>query len=104
MTMLAEVIDAAIGIDTHRDSHEVEIADVAGTPITKMRIGNDSAGFTQLLAAAEPHEVTRPYRIWHGDPYGGSHRANRGELGNTPDRGQAYEPPLRVKSGAPSGV
>jgi hypothetical protein len=52
MTMLAEVVDAVIGIDTHRDSHEVEIADAAGRPITTMRIGNDSAGFTQLLAAS----------------------------------------------------
>jgi transposase len=49
--MLAEVIDAVIGIDTHRDSHEVEIADVAGRPIRAMRISNDSAGFTRLLAA-----------------------------------------------------
>src|SRR5215472_5184553 len=51
MTMLAEVVDAVIGIDTHRDSHEVEIADAAGKPIAAMRIGNDSAGFAQLLAA-----------------------------------------------------
>jgi hypothetical protein len=51
MTMLAEVIDAVIGIDTHRDSHEVEIADPAGKLITAMRIGNDSGGFAQLLAA-----------------------------------------------------
>ena len=51
MTMLAETVDAVIGIDTHRDSHEVEIADAAGKPIATMRIGNDSAGFTQLLAA-----------------------------------------------------
>jgi transposase len=51
MTMLAEVVDAVIGIDTHRDSHEVEIADAAGKPITVMRVGNDSAGFAQLLAA-----------------------------------------------------
>jgi len=49
--MLAEVVDAVIGIDTHRDSHEVEIADAAGKPIATMRIGNDSAGFAQLLAA-----------------------------------------------------
>ena len=49
MTMLAETVDAVIGIDTHRDSHEVEIADAAGRPITMMRIGNDCAGFTQLL-------------------------------------------------------
>jgi transposase len=49
MTMLAETVDAVIGIDTHRDSHEVEIADPAGKPIAVMRIGNDSAGFAQLL-------------------------------------------------------
>jgi transposase len=51
MTMLAETVDAVIGIDTHRDSHEVEIADATGRPIRAMRIGNDSAGFTQLLTA-----------------------------------------------------
>ena len=35
MTMLAEVVDAVIGIDTHRDSHEVEIAGAAGRPIRR---------------------------------------------------------------------
>jgi transposase len=51
MTMLAEVIDAVIGIDTRRDSHEVEIADAAGKPIAALRISNDSGGFARLLAA-----------------------------------------------------
>jgi transposase len=50
MSMLAEVGDAVIGIDTHRDSHEVEIADAAGRPLTTLRISNDSAGFARLLA------------------------------------------------------
>ena len=49
--MLAEVVDAVIGINTHRDSHEVEIADAVGKPVATMRIGNDSGGFAQLLAA-----------------------------------------------------
>ena len=49
--MLAETVDAVIGIGTHRDSHEVEIADPAGRPIAVMRVGNDSAGFARLLAA-----------------------------------------------------
>jgi hypothetical protein len=48
--MLAEVIDTVIGIDIQRDSHEVEIAGPAGRPVAAMRISNDSAGFTQLLA------------------------------------------------------
>jgi len=51
MPMLTEVVDAVVGIDTHRDSHEVEIADATGTPIATMRISNDSAGFGQLLTA-----------------------------------------------------
>jgi transposase len=51
MTMLAEVVDAVIGTGTHRDSHEVEIADRTGAPVAALRIGNDSAGFAQLLAA-----------------------------------------------------
>jgi transposase len=51
MTMLAETVDAVIGIDTHRDSHEVEIADPAGKPVTTMQISNDSAGFARLLSA-----------------------------------------------------
>jgi transposase len=51
MTMLAEVVDAVVGIGTHRGSHEVEIADAAGKPVATMRISNDSAGFTELLAA-----------------------------------------------------
>jgi transposase len=51
MTMLAEVVDAVIGTGTHRDTHEVEIADAAGKPVAVMRIGNDSSGFAQLLAA-----------------------------------------------------
>ena len=51
MTMLAETVDAVIGIDTHRDSHEVEIADRTGKPIATMQVSNDSAAFAQLLAA-----------------------------------------------------
>jgi transposase len=51
MTMLAEVVDAVIGIDTHRDTHKVEIADPAGKPVAALRIGNDSGGFAQLLDA-----------------------------------------------------
>jgi transposase len=50
MTMLAEVVDAVIGTGTHRDSHEVEIADTAGKPIITMQVSNDSGGFARLLA------------------------------------------------------
>ena len=48
--MLAEVVDAVIGIDTHRDTHEAEIADAAGRTLTVLQVSNDSAGFARLLA------------------------------------------------------
>jgi hypothetical protein len=61
MTMLAEVVDAVIGIDTHRDSHEVEIADAAGRPVAALRIGNDSSG---LRSCWPPSPRGRPARGW----------------------------------------
>jgi transposase len=48
--MLAELVDAVVGVDTHRDTHEVEIALPTGTPIGTRKIRNDSSGFAGLLA------------------------------------------------------
>ncbi len=50
MPMLAEVIDAVIGVDTHRDTHHAEIAYPTGAAIATRSISNDSAGYAQLLA------------------------------------------------------
>jgi transposase len=71
--MLAEVVDAVVGVDTHRDTHEVEIALPTGTPIAMFTISNDSAGFAELLAWIFDHspgprlavsiEGTRSYGI-----------------------------------------
>jgi transposase len=48
--MLAELVDAVVGVDTDRDSHEVEIALPTGTPIGTRKISNDTAGYAELLA------------------------------------------------------
>jgi transposase len=53
--MLAEVVDAIVGVDTHRDTHEVEIASANGVPIARCSIRNDSSGFAQLLAWIVDH-------------------------------------------------
>ena len=55
MASLAERIDAVVGIDTHRDTHEAEIADATGTAIATVQINNDSAGFAALLAWIAEH-------------------------------------------------
>jgi transposase len=48
--MLAELVDAVVGVDTHRDTHEVELALPTGTPIGTRKISNDTSGFAELLA------------------------------------------------------
>lgn len=50
MPSLAEVVDAVIGVDTHRDTHEVEIALPTGRAIATTKVDNDSGGFADLLA------------------------------------------------------
>ena len=53
--MLAELVDAVVGVDTHRDTHEVEIALPSGAPIRTRKINNDSSGFAELLAWIGDH-------------------------------------------------
>ena len=52
MPMLADVIDAVIGVDTHRDTHHAEIAHPTGAAIAACSVRNSSAGYAQLLAWA----------------------------------------------------
>ena len=71
--MLAELIDAVVGVDTHRDTHHVEIALPTGTPIATCSISNDTTGYAHLLAWILDHapgpriavsiEGTRSYGI-----------------------------------------
>jgi transposase len=53
--MLAELVDAVVGVDTHRDTHQAEIALPSGAPIATCSIGNDSAGHAELLAWIVEH-------------------------------------------------
>jgi transposase len=90
--MLAETVDAVVGVDTHRDTHEVEIAHSSGAPIAVHSISNDSAGYAEPLAWIVDHapgprivvavEGTRSYgaglaRAVSARPGGADHRGNR---------------------------
>ncbi len=55
MPMLADCVDAVVGVDTHRDTHEAEIAHSSGAPIRTHRISNDSTGYAELLAWIVDH-------------------------------------------------
>src|SRR4029078_630425 len=71
--MLAELVDAVVGVDTHRDTHQVEIALPSGAPIACTTISNDTSGYAYLLAWIVDHtpgprlavsiEGTHSYRI-----------------------------------------
>jgi transposase len=64
MPMLAECVDAVVGVDTHRDTHQVEIASAAGTPIATITISNDSAGYARLLAWILQHAPGPRVVVW----------------------------------------
>ena len=51
MTMLAEVVDAVIGGDTHRDTHALEMVAPNGTTIATQIIDNDDDGFVATSAS-----------------------------------------------------
>jgi transposase len=53
--MLAELLDAVVGVDTHRDTHQVEIALPNGVPIASTTISNDATGYAELLAWIVDH-------------------------------------------------
>ena len=55
MAMLADVVDAVIGCDTHRDTNHVEIAYPSGAVIATRSFSNDSAGHAEALAWMVAH-------------------------------------------------
>ena len=55
MAMLAEMLDGVIGVDTHRDFHQVEIARPSGAVIATRTFENDSAGHAEALAWIVKH-------------------------------------------------
>src|SRR3954469_23364286 len=48
--LVAEVVDAVIGGDTHRDTHALEMTAPTDATIATIAIDNDEKGFAQALA------------------------------------------------------
>ena len=55
MPMLAEHLDAVVGADTHRDTHDLEIAHPTGAVIATCTVPNTSRGFALMALAEPPH-------------------------------------------------
>jgi hypothetical protein len=52
---VAEMVDGVIGVDTHRDFNQVEIARSSGAVIATRTFTNDSAGHAETLAWVVKH-------------------------------------------------
>lgn len=73
MPLLAEVVDAVVGGDTHRVTHTLELTAPTGATISTLTIDNDEAGFASVIAWIAEHapgprvvvglEGTRSYGI-----------------------------------------
>jgi transposase len=71
--MLAEVVDAVVGGDTHRDTHALEMLAPSGATIAVLTVSNDDDGFAAAIAWIAAHapgprvavglEGTRSYGI-----------------------------------------
>src|SRR4051794_8385136 len=55
--MLADVVDAVVGIDTHRDTHTAHLVDRNCRALAEVTVPNTDAGSAELLAWLEAHRV-----------------------------------------------
>jgi transposase len=62
MTMLAEIVEVVIGVDTHKHSHTAAVVVAAtGALAEELSVPADAGGYAALLALAERHS---PQRLW----------------------------------------
>jgi hypothetical protein len=104
--MLAELIDAVVGVDTHRDTHEVEIALPTGTPIATCSISNDSTGYAELLAWIVDHapRTRRQQAAPHPRFRAAAHACRAGQVEQRLDRQEWVAGALTLDEGSKTGM
>lgn len=71
MTMLAEVVDVVIGVDTHKHTHTAAVIDArTGAVLDQLTVGTDPDGYTALVAVADRHSGLRAWSIEGTGGYG----------------------------------
>lgn len=63
MDMLAERVDAVIGVDTHTDTHTAVICDARGGVLATRTVATTTAGYRQLVQAAA-EAAPGPRLVW----------------------------------------
>ncbi len=84
MSMLAELVELVIGVDTHADTHTAALVATAnGALLTTITVPADAVGYAQLLELAAQHGGLRAWAIEGAGGYGAGltrHLADTGEM------------------------
>lgn len=71
MSMLAEVVDVVIGVDTHKHTHTAAVIDATtGAVLDKATVETDPDGYAELVAMADRHSGLRAWSIEGTGGYG----------------------------------
>jgi len=82
MTMLAEVFDAVIGVDTHKHTHTAAVVIAAtGAVVEDLTVSTDPAGYTRLVELADRHSGLRVWSIEGAGSYGAGLTRHLRDLG-----------------------
>lgn len=71
MTMLAEIVDVVIGVDTHKHTHTAAVIDATtGAVLDQATVDTDPDGYAELVAMADRHSGLRAWSIEGTGGYG----------------------------------
>lgn len=82
MTMLAEIVDVVIGVDTHKHTHTAAAVSTAGAALEHVTEATDPDGYAALVELADRHGGLRAWAIEGANGYGAGlarFLADRGE-------------------------
>lgn len=92
MSMLADIAEVVIGVDTHKDTHTAAVLDTrTGGVLARITISTDPDGYAELVALAEQYSGLRAWALEGSLGYGAGltrHLSNAGELVVELDRPQ----------------
>src|SRR4051812_1603790 len=84
MSMLADLVEVVIGVDTHKDSHTAAVLEVrTGGGLAPASVPADPDGYAQLAALAEQHSGLRAWALEGTGGFGAGlarHLAEQAEL------------------------
>jgi transposase len=84
MSMLAELVEVVIGVDTHKDTHTAALLDTrTGGVLARVTVSTEPDGYAELVTLAEQHSGLRAWALKGSGGYGAGlarHLADAGEL------------------------